>query len=280
MTALATEPVSVLSAVESNGKQKKLRARYIVRATPTLGAVSIWWTKAVEDILWPMNYIKGVDYQVDSNGGEVAEMRNKIVARVLGFEDDRKEMAAIFWVDDDVIVTRGALMQLMSHDKPMVSGVYFTKLPGKLSEPLIFPNKGGGTDRFVPAPSDEERSYEVWGHGMGLTLVKADVYRRMRDELKLPLDKYGNPEWYRTTGRAEDITVEDGVIGANGTEDLFFCENAAKLGYKPLIDCSKHAFGFHYDLSTGKCYPEEQWKQYQNRKPIVWQTPDGPVTWE
>jgi hypothetical protein len=259
------------------------KAKMIVRCTPTLGAVSVWWARAVENLMWPNNGIKGIDCQIDSRGGEIAEMRNMTVARLLQCETETRELSYFFWVDDDVIPTAGALLQLLSHRRDIVSGVYFLKLPGRLASPLIYPHRLGGADQFVPAPNGGQRSYEVWGHGMGLCLVAGGVYKRMRDELNLPRDKYGNPEWYKTPQTVREdggIVVEDGVIDQGGTEDLYFLDNAGKLGYRPVVDCSKHAFGFHHDLKTGRCYPEEQWAQLRAGKPIVWETPDGPVTWE
>lgn len=262
----------------------KPKMRFIVRCTPTLGTVSIYWAKAMEDIMHPMNCIKGVSYMRDVEGNEIAECRNKLVAQCLKFNTEEHVVDSLFWVDDDVIPTKGALLQLASHGKPIVSGVYFTKMPGALSEPLIFPTKGGGVDRFIPAASDGQRSYEVWGHGMGLALVKASVYETIRDELKLPYDKYGNPQWYKTTGRAEDITIDKSgpipVIDCGGTEDLYFLDLAARCGFKPVVDCSKYAFGFHHDRNTNRGYPEAQWKQYEAGKSVEWDTPDGIVKWE
>jgi hypothetical protein len=169
-------------------------------------------------------------------------------------------------------------MQLMSHDRDIVSGVYFTKAPGMITRPLIFPSRLGGESRFTPAPNDGQLSVEAWGHGMGLTLIKPDVYVRMDRELKLPKDKYGNPQWYRTTaGRPDYVHVEDGVMDYGGTEDLYFLDNAAKLGYKPLVDCSKHAFGFHHDKAKNQGYPEAQWADKVANRPIRWPQPDGSV---
>lgn len=262
----------------------KPKMKFIVRCTPTLGTVSVYWAKAMEDMLHPMNCIKGVSYMRDVEGDEIAECRNKLVAQVLGFNTEEHEADSIFWIDDDVIPTKGALLQLYSHSKPIVSGVYFTKMPGMLAEPLIFPSKGGGADKFIPAASDGQRSYEVWGHGMGLTLVKTEVYAKIRDELKLPLDKYGNPQWYKTTRLANEVHIDRTgpipIIDCGGTEDLYFLELAHKCGYKPVIDCSKYAFGFHHDKGTNRGYPEPQWKQYSEGRPVEWETPTGIVRWE
>ncbi len=230
------------------------------------------WACAVESIIWPLNCGKMPLPVIDEQGGEIAEARNRAVSIALAACSETRDVSELLWIDDDVIVSRGCLLQLLSHNRDIVSGVYFLK--GDLGEPLIFPCRGGGTSPFVP---DEVK--EVWGHGMGLTLVRTEVYRRMEAELKLPLDRYGNPEWYRTPNEA-NITVEDGVMYAGGTEDLYFLHNAAKLGYRPLLDGTKHAFGFHYDLRRREAWPQEQWAQYRKGRKVIWNTPTGLVVWE
>lgn len=248
-----------------------MRKKMIARCTPSLGAVPIWWAQACESLQWPNNTGKAVINCVDTVGGEIAETRNRLVSLVLNRDTENCEMTHIFWVDDDVLVSCMALCRLLEHDRDIASGVYFTK--SECPTPLIYPGRGAGHTPFVP-----DQVFETWGHGMGLTLVKTDVYRRMCDELNLPLDKYGNPQWYKTPG-VEDATQEGGVLFVGGTEDLFWCQNAMKLGYKPLMDTSKWAYGWHYDLRRKTGFPPKQWAQYAAGKPVVWPTPDGPVTW-
>lgn len=250
----------------------------IAKCTPSWAkrTPSLWWCKSTESILWPNNTGKSLFYVEDLVGGEIAEARNCIVQTILNYEQAGHKISHLFWLDDDVIIPRGgALLQLLHHDRDIASGVYFTKLPGNQASPLIYPGPHGGTDIFKP-----NRTYEVWGHGMGLTLIKLDVYKRMRDELKLPYDKYNCPEWYKTSKNNDDMVVENDVVKTGFTEDLFFLDNASKLGYKPLVDTNKHAFGFHYDHETRKGYPEEQWNDWLQGKPITWHTSEGDVIWD
>ncbi len=192
----------------------------------------------------------------------------------LGFDNDTCEIGHLFWVDDDVIpINKLCLCRLLEHERDIASGVYFLK--SEVTEPLIFPSRGGGTGKFRPG-----ESFETWGHGMGLTLVNLDVYRRMNDELKLPLDKYGSPEWYRTPNEPKDMEREGNMLWCSGTEDLYFLHNASKIGIQAFVDCSRLTFGFHYDLVKRKAYPQKQWEQYVKGKPIEWDTPEGIVKWE
>jgi len=241
------------------------KAKQICACTPSLGLVSMWWARQFTNLLWPLNMGRQVMMKHDSVGGEIAETRNSIVVDCLNLETDSLEVDSLFWVDDDVLLTRGALVQLYSHHKPIVAGCYFTKSDPSI--PLLFPERMGGTAPFVP-----NKVVPMWGVGMGVTLVKMDVYKALIP--KVGRDKYGRPEWYRTN---REYKVEDGMLDCGGTEDLFFCELAAKEGITPIADCSKHAFGWHHDRETGQGYPKEQFDQWKSAKQIVW--PDGTV-WE
>lgn len=247
------------------------RKQFIAIATPSLGQVSIQWSRAFRSLGFPLNVGEVNDFVIDSVGGEIAECRNQCVARAMAFEKPDCEVSHVFWIDDDVLFTYRALLTLYYHRRDIASGVYFTKC--EPSEPLIFPGRGCGTTQFIP-----NQTFETWGHGMGLTLIRTEVYRRMATELNLPKDKYGHTEWYKTTG-FEHSKVEEDVRWLGGTEDLYFLDNAGKMGIKPLVDTSMGAFGWHYDRHSGKGYPVKQWNQYVLGQPIVWPTPDGDVIW-
>lgn len=259
--------------------------RIIAKCTPSLGDVSLGWCRATETIYWPNNHGKGIFYLRDRVGDEVAEVRNAIVESVLYYDEHSAGVSHLFWLDDDVIPFPGCLLELLHQDRDIVSGVYFTKMEGSLSSPLIYPECGGGTARFVP-----NQVQEVWGHGMGLTLVRTEVYKRMRDELltrekdgqkQLLTDKYGRPRWYHRTNLAEEIYEDEAGIAHMGmTEDTYFLDQAAKLGYKPAVVTTKHAFGFHYDRQKDTGYPQEQWEQWTGGQPITWKTKEGVVVWD
>lgn len=218
------------------------------------------------ELMWPLNTGRISVFVV---GKPVAEARNEAVTRALAFENNEREVSQIFWVDDDVLIARTALIKLYQHYAPIVSGVYFSK--GDVSEPLIFPGRGCGSLPYIP-----DQVIETWGHGSGLTLINTDVYRKMQKELNLPLDKFGNVEWYKTP---IEPNYDGTVLWCGGTEDLFFCENARKLGYKSIVDCTSDAFGWHFDRATGKGFPRQQFNAGKTGQPIVWNTPDGPKEW-
>jgi hypothetical protein len=246
------------------------RVKAIVICTPSLGVVSFWWARQMMSLVHPLNIGKKFAFVQDDGDSGVADTRNQIVHDVLRMDNDTLEVDSLFWVDDDVLVMPGALLALYNHHVPIASGVYFTKC--ELPEALIFPGRLHGTAKFYP----NEIIRDGWGHGMGLCLIKADVYRKMA-AAGLGVDRHGKPEWYKTSS---DFKLEGSMIDCGGTEDLFFLNRAGELGYKTVIDCTKHAFGWHYDLKTGLGYPQKQFNQWAHCQPIAWETNDGPVTWE
>lgn len=263
----------------------KSTIKTIARCTPSLGDVSIWWARAAECIFWPNNTAKALFCARDYVGDEVAEVRNSIVESVLAYDEQCHNVSHLFWLDDDVLCFPGCLLELLHQDKDIVSGVYFTKMEGNLSSPLWYPESGGGTARFKPDVVED-----VWGHGMGLTLVRTEVYRRMRDELltrevdgkkEMLVDRYGRFRWYHRTDQMTELWQDEHDLTHMGmTEDLYFLGLAAKLGYKPAIVSSKHAFAFHYDKNADRGYPQKQWEMWVNGEPITWDMPGGKVIWD
>jgi hypothetical protein len=246
---------------------KAAKKSAIVVLTPTLGQISMWWHTAMVDLLWPMNVGKGFIPAVDLKGGQVGQMRNRLIQLALYFEKSQHiNLEAIMWVDDDVIVNRAVMLALAAHDRDIVSGVYMAKTEAA-NEPLIFDGPSSGTSRWEP-----DKVMEKWGYAQGLSLVKTDVYRRMAEELDLGVDEYGNPQWYKVPEFGMDAA---GCLTLGGTEDFHFFENASKLGYRPLVDCTKFCFGWHYDHEKKTGYPKQQWEQFLKREPIVWPKKEG-----
>lgn len=248
------------------------KKKFIGVCTPSLGMVPLEWANVFRVLMTPLNYGLVNFFTVDTKGGEIAEGRNNCVHQALASDTDDMEVTHLFWWDDDVICDPAAIMALIRHERDIASGVYFSK--SEYSEPLIFPGPGGGTSPFLPG-----QAFETWGHGMGLTLVRIGVYRRMMEAFPdLPRDKYGRFGWYRTEG-LQDAKLEGNVLWVGGTEDLYFLGNAGKMGITPLVDCSQAAFGWHLDTKAQTGYPPKQWAQRIRGEPVTWDTPGGVVTW-
>jgi hypothetical protein len=257
--------------IEHEVKQRE----FIALGLPTFGYVNIYWASRVFGMLrHPMNRDL---HNYIIKGDEVGLARNEIVRRALEHEemDARKRCSHVFFIDDDVLIHPDALLQLMSRDLPIVSGLYFAKT--SVPQALILHGEAAGVETKW-RPGD---LVNCWAHGMGLTLIKADVFRRMRDELDLGTDSNGNPEWFKTV-RDSKVLRTDGVPAfTNWTEDVYFLRMASELGYQPCVDTSAQAFGFHWAEKENRAYPLKQWSEYRDKGTITWtDTPDGaPVVW-
>lgn len=244
----------------------------IVLGIPTFGMVSIWFASRVFAMRMPMNRIVRHIYVV---GKEVGDARNEIVARALDLEKDDPSIRCshVFFLDDDVLAHPDALVKLLSHKQPIVSGLYYAKT--SVPTPLVFSGEYSGTPQSW-TPGD---LVPCWAHGMGLTLIEADVFRRLRDETDLGVDAAGFPNWFTTT-RDGGIVTKDGVPASfNQTEDVAFLRRAAALGYQPHVDTSAATFGWHWDHRGQVAYPLEQWHEFQTKGSVTWKTDTGAHTW-
>lgn len=244
----------------------------IVLGVPSFGLVSLWWAGRLFTLRMPMNRIVRHVYCV---GKEVGDARNEIVARALQIEQDDPTLRCshVFFVDDDVLVHPDCLLQLLHRDRPIVSGLYYAKT--SVPQPLVLSGEYDGTPTSW-MPGD---LVECWAHGMGATLIRAEVFRRLRDETPLGTDAHGYPQWFGTT-RDAGLVRADGVTAVfNQTEDVAMLRKAAALGYQPAVDTSPQAFSFHWDQRHQTGYPLKQWAEFQQTGRITWDTPQGPVAW-
>lgn len=246
----------------------------IVFGVPTFGQVSIWWAaRAFQNLRHPMNTIVR---SVIVAGLEVGHARNELVARALDIErqDPALRCTHVFFLDDDVLVHPDAMLKLLADKRPIVSGLYYAKTSVPI--PLVLHGEYAGTTRgWMPGDL-----VDCWGHGMGLTLVETEVFRRLRDETPLGVDDRGYPAWFATTRDAALVTASGVPAVHNQTEDVAFLRKAAALGYQPCVDTSAAAFGFHWAQAEQRAYPLRQWTEYRDTGRITWDTDAGPVVWE
>lgn len=245
----------------------------IVIGIPSFGMVHMFFVGRLYNLRMPMNRIVRQVYVI---GREVGHARNEIVARALAIEQDDPTLRCshVLFLDDDVLFHQDALLKLLANDRPIVSGLYYTK--SDVPTPLVLHGEYGGTARAW-TPGDV---VECWAHGMGLTLIQAEVFRRMRDEGHIGLDEHGYPNWFTTTRDDIVVTPSGWRAIANQTEDVAFLRRAADLGYQPCVDTSQTAFGFHFDTKAQTGYPAPQWREFCDRGTVTWPMSDGePVVW-
>lgn len=143
----------------------------------------------------------------------------------------------LFFLDSDVIPPRDAVLRLLAHDLPIVSGVYCRRSPPH-AVPVM--QDAGGWVINLPASGLKEVNVV----GAGCLLIRRDVLEHFVREPQRP----GKPffDW------RVDLT---GIPNTepNMSEDFTFCWAAKARGYKVMVDCSvrcKHVGYFQCDYGS------------------------------
>lgn len=221
------------------------RGDSILLGVPTFGAVSIEWHGSMMTLQQPMNrsirhaYVKGK---------EVGDARNMIVRQALEFRGLLGErISHIFFVDDDVLIPSHALTQLLSHNLPIVSGLYYAKT--LTPQPLMLDEAFNG----LKTEWTEGDLVPCVAHGMGCTLIETKVFEAL-----------GDGPWFKTTNESF-INAQGTPVQWHQTEDVFFLKRAKDAGFQPTVDTG--LFAFHYSMSEHVGYPLDKWKALTTAKP-------------
>lgn len=158
---------------------------------------------------WSANHVPkgGALHLFTSQGTLIADQRENLVKEALKVEADY-----ILFLDTDMRFPKDVFDRLAAHGQPIVAANYSTRgLPAK---PVAFSN--ARCNEYVYTAADSRGLQEVYAVGMGVMLIKADVFRTM----PMPWFQIG----YSTKN------------GALFGEDIHFCHKAAANGFKTQID--------------------------------------------
>lgn len=143
--------------------------------------------------------------------------------------DGKVDYDYIMWIDSDQIFNPQQFQKLLDHDKDIVAGMYRMENGTQYAVCKEWDEKyfkKNGHFEFL-TPNDVETSeldknglLEVSYVGMGFMLVKNGVFESMKYPWFKPI--------MQKIGKAEDFTMED----------VTFCLNAQKLGFKVYVDTS------------------------------------------
>lgn len=248
-----TRPAGVELTI--NGDEN--RARVIYLGVPTFGRVSIRWHAHMLQLQGPLNRSIFHGY---ATGFEVGQARNYLVTQALDWtNDNRHTISHVFFVDDDVLVPPYALIKLLAHKRPIVSGLYFAKT--EASQPLVLHDEFGGVRTDLP----RDQVIDCHAHGMGCTLIELRVFRELLEtgqlEHKQTREGKDLPQWFSTTRDKLTTTDQGAPVIFNETEDVSFLRAAKTLGYQPAVDTG--VFCFHWDEKQQIGYPRHLWDEYQ-----------------
>jgi predicted SAM-dependent methyltransferase len=175
---------------------------------------------ALRNLAYPM-FGNPIHYSPD--GLEVGDARNFIVEQAL-----KDGVEWLLFLDYDVAPPANALVKLLDLKTDIAAGVYNSKAVP--SYPLIYV-KGWN---YAFEDWIEGDLIKADGAGMGCTLIKMDVFKK----IKRP--------WFRTVKGYSPHNLE--ILG-HLTEDIYFCEKAKAAGYDIIIDTSVQCS--HVDTRTG-----------------------------
>jgi SAM-dependent methyltransferase len=231
----------------------------VVVGIPSFGMVSTAFAQSVAGLQFPLVSSKIDKYVLNK---PIADARNEIVEFAL-----EQNANYIYWLDDDVVAPGDSFLKLYNHQKDIINGVYWSK--SNPTMPLLFRNHLEGPYWNWHVGD----LIEVDAAGMGLTLVKTDVYREISRTV-------GGP-WYSV-----DYSSFAGVKQTpyNNTEDLYFYWKARKAGYQIWADTSVQAM--HYDKSNNVFYhmpsnaPQAHpaWEIKPPGKKLIADLGSGPIT--
>lgn len=190
-----------------------------------IGAVLPEWLTAWEEMRKPAKPDGSPDWITWQSMRQVVHhARNEIVKSTL---TRYPEATHLFFIDDDICVPPDGLLRLLSHNLPVVTGMYVQRALPTL--PVVFRRDKNG--HHVHLTKFCTGLQEVDGCGAGCLLIRTDVLRA--------IEATGEP-WFNFP--------KSGI-----SEDLAFCERVKKLGYPIVLDLDVRCthlgiMEFTYDL--------------------------------
>jgi len=176
-------------------------------------------------------------YRMAAQGMEVGEAYSTAIAQIVG-NADLSKWEYILTVEHDNAPPPDGLLKLIARmeahpEFACIGGLYWTK--GEGGVPQIWGDPKDSTINFRPQPPDPNGGLvECCGTGMGFNLWRMKMFQDAR--LRRP--------WFRTLS---------GIEGkGQGTQDLYFWDNARQFGYRCAVDCS--VLVGHYDDANDVMY--------------------------
>lgn len=215
-------------------RSKSYKDLSTVIVTPTRGGRSLCprFVSSIMGLLRPMN--QPCVGPIFMSGMEVGAAWNAAVEMILA-NPQLSKFRYLFCVEDDNLLSPDALLKLYEsiEDYDAVGGLYWTK--GEMGAPMIYGSPNVSPLNFVPQQVIPETVQRCNGLGMGATLIRLDVFRRL------------DPPYFETKQSYDPNTGSKSY-----TQDLWFFERIAKLGMK--VACDTRVRVGHHDPETGETW--------------------------
>lgn len=211
-------------------KAKSYRDLSTIIICPTRGVVPAKVVQAWMGLMRPMN--QKVIGPLFAIGMEVGAAYNEMINMILQ-NPELSTWKYILTIEEDNMPPPDGLLKLYEHmdEYDVVGGLYWTK--GEGGQPMIYGDPKIAPVNFIPQMPTVDGIQPANGLGMGFNLFKLDMFK---DE-KIP------KPWFQT--------LQEFIPGKGArayTQDLYFYENAGKLGYK--FACDTRVKVGHYDVNA------------------------------
>jgi predicted SAM-dependent methyltransferase len=212
---------------------------------PTYGKVSMMWANARAHLAFPLGSC-AVDITIGDRGNfeEISAARNIIVKDAI-----EKKAEYVFFLGDDVIVPPNTVLQLLSREKDIITGIYWTK--NWPTHPYLWQGLQKGP--YLDWKAGE--LFKVDFAGCDCLLVNMRVFK----EVKFP---WFSRDWLWDKGQDKPSEL--------ATEDFYFYLKAQKAGFDLWADtsiqclhedrASRMTFGLTEDMPQAGGQPNENYK--------------------
>ena len=187
-----------------------MKTNYIAVCTPARDMVHTMFTYDLVNMICfhTLNTNDAISLKI-SEGTLIANQRAE-----LSLDAMREGCSHILFIDSDMRFPQDMISRLLEHDVDIVAtNCARRRIP---TGPTAQIYKDNGDRELVWSMPDSTGLQEVGSVGMGVMLIKAEVFKALSEP------------WYETPWR----TDKRGYIG----EDVFFCNKARAAGFKIWID--------------------------------------------
>ena len=202
--------------------------------TPTRGGRSLCprFVSAMMGLMRPMNQM--VFGPVFLSGMEVGDAFESAVDMILA-NPQLSKFKFLLTVEDDNLPPPDALLKIYEgmNDYDVIGGLYWTK--GEGGQPMIYGNPYQQPLNFVPQAVQPETVQHTNGLGMGFTLFKMSVFKKVEKP------------WFKTEQSYNPNTGSRAY-----TQDLYFFEKLAKAGGR--VACDTRVRIGHIDIEADQVW--------------------------
>lgn len=205
---------SSVERLEKMGIYKNLST---IIVCPTLGNIPAQVVYSWMHLMHPVNQsITGPLFII---GKEVGEAYNQVIEQILS-DPYLAQFQYVLTLEDDNIPPVDGLLKLYENmgEYDVVGGLYWTK--GENGVPTMLGDPKDYNKNYKVQLPIEGKVVEVNGLGMGFTLFKLDIFRKI------------DYPWFKTTA---EFNPEVGKVCS--TQDVYFFDKAKEKGYKFAVDC-------------------------------------------